>query len=176
MVITRRAVDACFRPEFEQVVLGRRVVRSTQLDEPLARELLQCSAELGGFRTVVGDTMCTLDFYEGGSGGRPRGLRAPGALSRGLGSGARGLQGWRAPCVLVGGTVGGGWVHVVSTHANVGMSLPVFRARPSGRRSLLLHRDRQAGVPAGGARGRRPEHRDGVLGLCGHVPCLWPPR
>lgn len=73
MVITRRAVDARFRPEFEQVVLGERVVRSTELDEPLARELLQCSADLREFGTVVGDTMCTLDFYEGGSGGRPAG-------------------------------------------------------------------------------------------------------
>ncbi|XP_023379941.1 uridine phosphorylase 1 [Pteropus vampyrus] len=65
VVITRRAVDARFRPEFEQVVLGERVVRSTELDEPLARELLQCSADLREFGTVVGDTMCTLDFYEG---------------------------------------------------------------------------------------------------------------
>ncbi|XP_039703052.1 uridine phosphorylase 1 [Pteropus medius] len=65
VVITRRAVDARFRPEFEQVVLGERVVRSTELDEPLTRELLQCSADLREFGTVVGDTMCTLDFYEG---------------------------------------------------------------------------------------------------------------
>lgn len=65
VVITRQAVDACFRPEFEQVVLGRRVVRGTQLDAQLAHELLQCSADLSDFRTVLGDTMCTSDFYEG---------------------------------------------------------------------------------------------------------------
>lgn len=76
MVITRQAVDACFRPEFEQVVLGRRVVRGTQLDAQLAHELLQCSADLSDFRTVLGDTMCTSDFYEGGRGGRAWGLRA----------------------------------------------------------------------------------------------------
>lgn len=65
VVITRQAVDPCFKPEFEQVVLGKRVVRSTHLDEPLMEELAQCSADLGEFPTVVGNTMCTLDFYEG---------------------------------------------------------------------------------------------------------------
>nr|XP_031300847.1 uridine phosphorylase 1 isoform X1 [Camelus dromedarius] len=65
VVITRQAVDACFKPEFEQMVLRKRVVRNTDLDERLVRELMQCSAELGEFPTVVGNTMCTLDFYEG---------------------------------------------------------------------------------------------------------------
>lgn len=65
VVITRQAVDACFKPEFEQLVLGKRVVRSTDLDEGLAQELLRCSADLSEFATVVGNTMCTLDFYEG---------------------------------------------------------------------------------------------------------------
>lgn len=65
VVITRQAVDACFKPEFEQLVLGRRVVRSTDLDARLVQELAQCAAELDEFPTVVGNTMCTLDFYEG---------------------------------------------------------------------------------------------------------------
>lgn len=65
VVITRQAVDACFKPEFEQLVLGKRVVRGTDLDARLVQELLQCSADLGEFPTVVGNTMCTLDFYEG---------------------------------------------------------------------------------------------------------------
>ncbi|XP_014683872.3 uridine phosphorylase 1 isoform X1 [Equus asinus] len=65
VVITRQAVDACFKPEFEQVVLGKRVIRSTDLDEQLVQELTQCSADLSEFTTVVGNTMCTLDFYEG---------------------------------------------------------------------------------------------------------------
>ncbi|XP_053409660.1 uridine phosphorylase 1 isoform X2 [Nycticebus coucang] len=65
VVITRQAVDACFKPEFEQMVLGKRVVRSTDLDEKLVQELMQCSADLSEFATVVGNTMCTLDFYEG---------------------------------------------------------------------------------------------------------------
>ncbi|XP_010623198.1 uridine phosphorylase 1 isoform X2 [Fukomys damarensis] len=65
VVITRQAVDACFKPEFEQHVLGKRVVRGTDLDEGLAQELLRGSAELGEFTTVLGNTLCTLDFYEG---------------------------------------------------------------------------------------------------------------
>lgn len=102
VVITRQAVDACFRPEFEQVVLGRRVVRGTQLDAQLAHELLQCSADLSDFRTVLGDTMCTSDFYEGGRGGRAWGLRAALArvappLPRRCGRSARGRVRGRAP-------------------------------------------------------------------------------
>lgn len=65
MVITRQAVDACFKPEFEQIVLGKRVVRNTDMDEQLVQELMQCSTDLNEFTTVVGNTMCTLDFYEG---------------------------------------------------------------------------------------------------------------
>ncbi|XP_021565150.1 uridine phosphorylase 1 isoform X2 [Carlito syrichta] len=65
VVITRQAVDACFKPELEQMVLGKRVVRSTDLDQQLVQELMQCSTELGEFTTVVGNTMCTMDFYEG---------------------------------------------------------------------------------------------------------------
>uniref|UniRef100_A0A8D2CXJ1 Uridine phosphorylase n=2 Tax=Sciurus vulgaris TaxID=55149 RepID=A0A8D2CXJ1_SCIVU len=65
VVITRQAVDACFKPEFEQIVLGKRVVRNTDMDEQLVQELMQCSSDLNEFTTVVGNTMCTLDFYEG---------------------------------------------------------------------------------------------------------------
>nr|XP_004652987.1 uridine phosphorylase 1 [Jaculus jaculus]XP_044991892.1 uridine phosphorylase 1 [Jaculus jaculus]XP_044991893.1 uridine phosphorylase 1 [Jaculus jaculus]XP_044991894.1 uridine phosphorylase 1 [Jaculus jaculus]XP_044991895.1 uridine phosphorylase 1 [Jaculus jaculus] len=65
VVITQQAVDACFKPEFEQIVLGKRVVRSTDLDERLVQELAKCAADLSEFTTVVGNTMCTLDFYEG---------------------------------------------------------------------------------------------------------------
>ncbi|XP_062322815.1 uridine phosphorylase 1 [Osmerus eperlanus] len=65
VVVTKESVDASFLPKFEQVILGRTVVRSTDLDQCLADELLQCSKDLGLFDTVVGKTMCTMDFYEG---------------------------------------------------------------------------------------------------------------
>ncbi|XP_027429767.1 uridine phosphorylase 1 isoform X2 [Zalophus californianus] len=65
VVITRQAVDASFEPVFEQVVLGKRVVQRTHLDEELAQELMQCALDLLEFPTVIGNTMCTSDFYEG---------------------------------------------------------------------------------------------------------------
>ncbi|XP_032413492.1 uridine phosphorylase 1 isoform X2 [Xiphophorus hellerii] len=65
VVVTKQSVDATFLPKFEQVILGKTVVRSTDLDQSLAQELLQCSKGLNQFETVIGNTMCTLDFYEG---------------------------------------------------------------------------------------------------------------
>ena len=65
VVVTKQSVDATFLPKFEQVILGKMVVRNTDLDQSLAEELLQCSKELNQFATVIGNTMCTLDFYEG---------------------------------------------------------------------------------------------------------------
>lgn len=65
VVVTDKAVDYAFRPQFEQVVLGKVITRSTELDEGVANELLQCSTELQNIPTVIGNTMCTHDFYEG---------------------------------------------------------------------------------------------------------------
>lgn len=65
VVVTKQAVDAMFLPRFEQIILGKPVVRSTELDVDLAEELLQCSKDLSEFNTVIGNTMCTMDFYEG---------------------------------------------------------------------------------------------------------------
>uniref|UniRef100_A0A3B4GH56 Uridine phosphorylase 1-like n=1 Tax=Pundamilia nyererei TaxID=303518 RepID=A0A3B4GH56_9CICH len=65
VVVTKQSVDPTFQPRFEQVILGKTVVRNTDLDQSLAEDLLQCSKELNQFKTVVGNTMCTLDFYEG---------------------------------------------------------------------------------------------------------------
>ncbi|XP_055065662.2 uridine phosphorylase 1 [Misgurnus anguillicaudatus] len=65
VVVTKRAVDSMLKPSFEQIILGKPVVRNTELDSKLAEELLKCGEELGKFKTVIGDTMCTLDFYEG---------------------------------------------------------------------------------------------------------------
>ncbi|KFP29861.1 Uridine phosphorylase 2, partial [Colius striatus] len=65
VVITDMALDSSFRPRLEQVVLDDVVVRSTELDKDLARELLACSKDLPDFPTLIGHTMCTYDFYEG---------------------------------------------------------------------------------------------------------------
>ncbi|KAJ8012828.1 hypothetical protein DPEC_G00046930 [Dallia pectoralis] len=65
VVVTDKAVDCFFRPQFDQVVLGKVIIRSTELDEGIFKELLQCSSELDNCPTVIGNTMCTHDFYEG---------------------------------------------------------------------------------------------------------------
>ncbi|XP_060103715.1 uridine phosphorylase 1 [Heteronotia binoei] len=65
VVITQQSVDAAFKPQLEQVILGKSIFRSTALDKELAEELLECGKELNQFSTVAGNTMCTLDFYEG---------------------------------------------------------------------------------------------------------------
>ncbi|XP_051577282.1 uridine phosphorylase 1-like isoform X3 [Myxocyprinus asiaticus] len=65
VVVTKQSLDSMFQPRFEQHILGKPVVRSTELDGELTEELLQCSKELAEFETVIGNTMCTLDFYEG---------------------------------------------------------------------------------------------------------------
>lgn len=67
VVVTDKAVDHSFRPQFEQVVLGKVITRSTELDEGVSNELLQCSSELQNLPTVIGNTMCINDFYEGGN-------------------------------------------------------------------------------------------------------------
>ncbi|XP_053911834.1 uncharacterized protein LOC128850845 [Cuculus canorus] len=61
VVITRQCGGTPFKPQFEEVVLGKTVLRSTNLDEQLAKELMQCGKEIGRFDTVIGNTRCTLD-------------------------------------------------------------------------------------------------------------------
>ncbi|KAL2081464.1 hypothetical protein ACEWY4_023317 [Coilia grayii] len=65
VVITDKAVDSFFRPQYDQVVLGKVIVRSTELDADLAEELIQYAGEMPDLPTVIGNTMCTHDFYEG---------------------------------------------------------------------------------------------------------------
>ncbi|KAM4626438.1 uridine phosphorylase 2 [Discoglossus pictus] len=65
VVITDIAVDAFFRPQFEQVILDKVVVRNTELHRELANDILRCSKEIPEFTTIIGHTMCTYDFYEG---------------------------------------------------------------------------------------------------------------
>ncbi|XP_006880881.1 PREDICTED: uridine phosphorylase 2 [Elephantulus edwardii] len=65
VVITDTAVDAFFKPRFEQVILDNIVTRSTELDKDLAEKLFKCSKEIPNFPALIGHTMCTDDFYEG---------------------------------------------------------------------------------------------------------------
>ncbi|XP_007887882.1 uridine phosphorylase 1 [Callorhinchus milii] len=65
VVITRTSLDASFKPYFEMNVLGKTMIHSTQLHTCLGQELLKCSKEINEFPTLIADTMCTSDFYEG---------------------------------------------------------------------------------------------------------------
>ncbi|XP_007888091.1 uridine phosphorylase 2 isoform X2 [Callorhinchus milii] len=65
VVITGTAVDSFFQPQFEQIILGKVITHSTELDKDLALLLLNCGQEIPDFQTIIGNTMCTHDFYEG---------------------------------------------------------------------------------------------------------------
>ena len=101
VVVSEKAVDYNFLPQFEQVVLGKVIMRSTELDAGVSQELLQCSTELPDLPAVIGNTMCTDDFYEGESSRSDDGF-----VSAGLG--LRRLKP-RRPLSLPLSQVKGGW-------------------------------------------------------------------
>ena len=47
-----------------QVILGKVVSREATLDQDIAQTILSCQTD-HSFKTVLGGTMCTDDFYEG---------------------------------------------------------------------------------------------------------------
>ncbi|CAG5130568.1 unnamed protein product [Candidula unifasciata] len=66
VVITDEAVDGLLRPYMDLVILGKVVQHSSQLDPGLQQELLSlANLQKDNYQTLVGKTMCTLDFYEG---------------------------------------------------------------------------------------------------------------
>lgn len=145
VVVTKQSVDATFLPKFEQVILGKTVVRNTDLDQSLAEELLQCSRELNKFETVIGNTMCTLDFYEG------------------------------RPCDTLMCHSSSFATYEIMLLYRVHCHLPVHllhqspRTSPLGRRFLLLHWERQAGLPQKSQWSRSLQYWDGVISFRCHV-------
>ncbi|XP_006824023.2 uridine phosphorylase 1-like [Saccoglossus kowalevskii] len=65
VVVTETAVDYKFEPVFELQALGKIISTPTNLNKDLAQDLLSCSDQSDEFDIVVGNTMCTNDFYEG---------------------------------------------------------------------------------------------------------------
>ncbi|XP_023242563.1 uridine phosphorylase 2-like isoform X2 [Centruroides sculpturatus] len=66
LVISESAVDGMLRPYLELHILGKPVQRPAVLDKELAKELKSLSEEhLPHYKSVIGKTMCTYDFYEG---------------------------------------------------------------------------------------------------------------
>ena len=49
---------------FLQIILGKRVQRPAVMSKPLADEILKAQTDTT-FKTTLGTTMCTDDFYEG---------------------------------------------------------------------------------------------------------------
>ncbi|XP_062925901.1 uridine phosphorylase 1 [Mobula hypostoma] len=65
VVITKESVNPLFNPVLEQNVMGVTQSYPTTLSGYLAQEMLNCSKELDKFDTILGNTLCTTDFYEG---------------------------------------------------------------------------------------------------------------
>ncbi|XP_017493346.1 PREDICTED: uridine phosphorylase 1-like [Rhagoletis zephyria] len=67
VVITQQAVDELLRPFYELHILGKIVRRPTDMNEELIEELKACENSdraTSEYQTVVGKTMCAMDFYE----------------------------------------------------------------------------------------------------------------
>ncbi|XP_076309026.1 uridine phosphorylase 1-like [Tachypleus tridentatus] len=66
LVITEEVFDGMMRTYLELHVLGKTIQRPAILDPHLAHELKSVADEkLTKYKTVLGKTMCTYDFYEG---------------------------------------------------------------------------------------------------------------
>lgn len=68
LVITEESVDGLFRPEYRQLILGKEIIRSTQCDEKVIKDLIEVSEKYKdeiNVGIVTGKTLCANDFYEG---------------------------------------------------------------------------------------------------------------
>lgn len=65
VVITESVVDGLLQPYMEVATLGVVCRHPAFLDRSLCEELLEISKEQTEYRSVIGKTMCTYDFYEG---------------------------------------------------------------------------------------------------------------
>ncbi|XP_060589969.1 uridine phosphorylase 2-like [Ruditapes philippinarum] len=65
VVITEAAVDGLLRPYMEVATLGMVLQHPAFLDKNLCEELLEIANQDKAYKSVIGKTMCTYDFYEG---------------------------------------------------------------------------------------------------------------
>lgn len=68
VVLTKRSVNGLLLPKHSQVVLGNVVEYDTTFEHGLSEEVLSLATEEKAqfdFDVVIGDTMCSDDFYEG---------------------------------------------------------------------------------------------------------------
>lgn len=66
VVVSNATLDSRLKPELKLHVLGKAVKRPAILDQDLADELYHLSQrELPQYKTIIGKTICTNDFFEG---------------------------------------------------------------------------------------------------------------
>ncbi|KAF7995928.1 hypothetical protein HCN44_007035 [Aphidius gifuensis] len=65
VVVTNGALNGILEPYHKEPIIGKMVKRPAILDEKLAEELHSLASPDDCYKTVVGKTMCTSDFYEG---------------------------------------------------------------------------------------------------------------
>ncbi|XP_033624125.1 uridine phosphorylase 2-like [Asterias rubens] len=65
VVITDSAVNEMFQPVYQMIVLGKQVNRPTKLSREVAEEIRAAYEPGAKYDVVIGNTMCTSDFYEG---------------------------------------------------------------------------------------------------------------
>jgi len=66
VVVSEEAVDGRVRPVHETIILGQVVYRKAKLDVDFARKVVSSGSREGDkFKTVLGKTISTDDFYEG---------------------------------------------------------------------------------------------------------------
>ena len=65
VVVTKEALDGRLRPYLDTIVLGEVKSRLAKMDLGLAKNLVMAGDQLDKFKTVLGKTISTDDFYEG---------------------------------------------------------------------------------------------------------------
>lgn len=65
VVISQTAKDGLLRPYMEVATLGMMLQHPAFLDRELCKELLEIAKQDSSYKTIIGKTMCTYDFYEG---------------------------------------------------------------------------------------------------------------
>lgn len=65
VVVTEEALDGRLRPLLDTIILGKVISRVAKLDLRVAKKVVESSRETDGYRTVLGKTISTDDFYEG---------------------------------------------------------------------------------------------------------------
>ncbi|XP_072174394.1 uridine phosphorylase 2-like isoform X1 [Diadema setosum] len=65
VVITDKALDEMFKPEYNLPVLGRIVTRPTQLSQEVADDIQSCQPSYNNFSIIKANTLCASDFFEG---------------------------------------------------------------------------------------------------------------